>query len=125
MQKIDGITYMNFEEWEEKYQPIRNRFRGANGSFNGTMFETYGSEVKRVKKAHQQNPATVWTCLDSEGSSVQVVSGAHFVNRLGYFITKKPVAKGESVIVTEEGETDEVDFMPLALEAGLNAVSER
>ena len=60
----------------------------------------------------QQDRRTVWTlveCGDSDGEVI--ISGYHWVNRLGYFVSKVPVPDGMSVEVTiEQGERDDDDW---------------
>ena len=82
---------MSFEEWEKTYKPIYNHL-DENASFQdetdrGIMFETYGDEVAFVKS---QDPAKIWTYGDGDDGGGYIWSGWHFVNRLGYFITKVP-----------------------------------
>lgn len=54
----------------------------------------------RIKDA---NPANIWTELDVDGKTI-IASGWHFVNRIGYWITKVPVKDGEFVEVVDEDE---------------------
>lgn len=75
-------TTMSFEEWADRYKPMPNHL-DANASFNGLMFETFGQELEHVRSV---NPATVWTLLDADGTTV-IGKGYHWINRLGYFIT--------------------------------------
>lgn len=79
---------MSYEEWRERYKPIRNPYASAieSRAYEGCMFETYGPEVQLVQIAEQHH---VWTLLDDDQGTV-LVSGRHFVNRLGYFITVEP-----------------------------------
>ena len=104
MKSSDTIT-LNEEEFVEAYQPILNHLdSGASfdwGEGHGSLFETYGEDLSFVMS---QAPETIWTLL-SVDDSLTIVSGYHFVNRLGYFISKKPVERGITVQVpldTEE-----------------------
>ena len=72
--------------WEEKYKPIQNRLVD-NGSWNGTLFETYGAELNYIRELATDNSKKVWTLLETDGKQY-VVAGYHFVNRLGYFVTE-------------------------------------
>ena len=80
---------MNFDRWEKKYQPIQNHFN-KNAGLAGIMFETYGDEVDFVKATAKTNPNLVWTWIDCEEGKHYLVAGWHFVNRIGYVITKEP-----------------------------------
>ena len=72
----------SFEQFEAKYRPIANTLADPNG--HCYMYETYGEELEQVKK---QSPYNVWT-LVSAGDDWVIMSGWHFVNRMGYFITE-------------------------------------
>lgn len=72
-------------EWEEKYKPVKNHFKGRNGSYDDMLFETYGEELEYVLA---QNPKNVWTLLCPDDDNY-IVAGIHHVNRQGYFITEK------------------------------------
>ena len=68
----------------------------ACGENNGCMFETYGEELAFVRR---QNPRTIWTIVDGEDSDLYVMSGYHFVNRIGYLISTTQVAENTDVLV--------------------------
>lgn len=80
---------MTFDEWEEKYKPIKNPFTGD------IFFETIEDEFAIVAKS---NPLTVWTDMDCDGYNY-IMSGKHFVNRMGYYITEVPYKEGEMDII--------------------------
>lgn len=77
---------LSYDDWLDAYRPIRNSLRPA-APFDGLMFETFGLELDAVAAA---DPACVWTIVDGEDESLWLLSGCHFVNRLGYFITERP-----------------------------------
>jgi hypothetical protein len=78
-------------EFASVYQPISNHLdRSAPfnfGSLEGTLFETFGNDLAFVKSQARQ---MIWTLLATEGH-VTIFSGYHFVNRIGYFVCRKPV----------------------------------
>jgi len=80
------------EAWCNTYKPIVNHldpdasFDDGNG---GIMFETYGAEEVYVRRTARVDPQRVWTYVDGDGGTF-IVSGMHFVNRIGYFITELP-----------------------------------
>jgi hypothetical protein len=78
---------MDFDEWVAEYKPITNHI-DTNASFDGTMFETYGDEVEFVKA---QDENRIWMYGDGDNGGSYIWSGWGFVNRIGYFITDKPV----------------------------------
>lgn len=75
-------------EWIEQFQPLPNHI-DDNASYQiedtGCLFETYGRELRHVKSC---DPKSIWTLLEIDGEP-WIVSGFHYVNRLGYFVTKK------------------------------------
>lgn len=75
--------YQGWNEWANKYKPIKNHF---SKDPDEVMFETYGEEVEFVKA---QDPKYIWTYLQGDMSDL-VVAGYHFVNRIGYHISEVP-----------------------------------
>ena len=73
------------DQWFNKYDPLKNQF-DDNASWNGYMFETFDEEVEFVRK---QADNLVWTWVDGEGGTF-LLPGPHFVNRIGYFVCRKP-----------------------------------
>jgi hypothetical protein len=87
--KINAVhASINWDTFEYHYKPKTNHL-DSNASYGGYMFETYGEELEAVKQAYNTNPATVWTVICDSGN-VDVSSGFHFCNRLGYIITEIP-----------------------------------
>ena len=80
------------ETFYETYQPIKNHL-DENASFNGCMFETFGHELQFVIAQPLTN---IWTLIELDGQQ-SIVSGAHLVNRLGYFITAVPAKNGVDI----------------------------
>lgn len=88
---------MTEEEWWEKYEPIKNPF-DENASFEGCMFETYGVEMDYVASRNCEN--IVWTIVDGDEGQ-WIVTGMHYVNRLGYLITAKSWETGDEEVALE------------------------
>lgn len=104
MQAATRFEEMSFEAWEKKYKPITNHI-DENASFQnedgeGIMFETYGDELDFVKS---YEPNRVWTLVDGEENAMYIYSGYHYINRIGYFLTKKtfPLDTEIQVVVAE------------------------
>lgn len=76
---------IGYTQWVEEYKPIKNAGR-PHAPLNGTMFDTFGVENVIVRNQPLSN---VWTWISGDDTE-HIVSGYHFVNRLGYFITEKP-----------------------------------
>jgi len=89
------------DEFDDRY-PLRTNHLNANASWTygdgpGCLFETFGEEFAFVK---QQDPRTVWTLVDGcENDDQYLISGLHFVNRIGYLVSTNPVAKGVAIEV--------------------------
>jgi len=73
--------------WEEfiTYEPVNNHIKPID-SYNGCLFLLSDREIYEVElwDYHQ-----VWTLIDESGDTY-IIPGYHIVNRLGYFLTKKP-----------------------------------
>lgn len=98
---------MRYEEWEEKYQPIKNHL-DKEAQDDQCTFETYGVEVGFVLGVNFVDPRRVWTLIDgSEGT--YIIDGYHSVNRISYFITQKPYEgmKGSFSMLDHQYASDE------------------
>lgn len=95
------------DAWEAKYQPMQNPF-GDKG-WNGTMFETYGEDLAFVSKVPDNQ---VWTWVDGD-EGTWIISGFHWVNRIGYFITTVPLEEEYAEIqVDVYGDSDDEEYDP-------------
>lgn len=80
---------VSFDEWRDAHRPVLNNIR-KDAPFDGLMFETFGPELDAVRAA---NPACVWTLVSSDDDDgLYLLSGCHFVNRMGYLVTERPWA---------------------------------
>ena len=77
-----------FDEWVEKYKPIKNEFEYS--SFQGCSFDY--SEDDQWEFVKKQNPENVWTMVWAE-DTYAIIPGFHWVNRESYFVTELPVQK--------------------------------
>ena len=73
---------ITFDEFVEKYKPIQNPFT-QDGSYDNTLFETYGKELELVMETNEN---LVWTLLSADEEQEFIVTGKRFVNREGFFI---------------------------------------
>lgn len=71
---------LTIKQWRELYQTIVN----TNDSID---FETYGEDLDFIRS---QNNNHVWTEVLCDDEETYIVPGYHLVNRLMYFVTKKP-----------------------------------
>ncbi len=93
-----SVVEMTEDEWFEKFDPVDN-IMAEDSSFNGCMFETYGEEFSYIQEQNLQN---IWTLIEGDEGSV-ITNGMHYVNRLGYFISKTPWRKGEFYDISLDG----------------------
>jgi len=91
---------ISWTEWEEKYKPIRNP-NSPDPGFWGCMFETYGSDIATLEEMHVDGKY-FWTLVDNNPNSVylDIISGVHVFNRMGYFVTEVPWE--EEVLVSND-----------------------
>jgi hypothetical protein len=88
------LIEMTEDEFESQYPLVTNHLNpNAGWAFDehpGCLFETFGEELEFVR---QHDPSTVWTVVDGEDGDLYLVNGHHFVNRIGYLLSTKPVPK--------------------------------
>jgi hypothetical protein len=88
------------ETFDDHYQLIVNHLNPtASWGFDdsgGCLFETIGPELEFVRS---QNPRCVWTLVDGEDGDLYVISGFHFVNRLGYLVSTAAVPEDVDIQV--------------------------
>ncbi|MEZ5898494.1 MAG: hypothetical protein R3D51_03275 [Hyphomicrobiaceae bacterium] len=90
MSKIRHTT-IDTDAFDALFRPVPNHM-DSNASVDfgrgGCLFETYGEALAFVRS---QNPQCIWTIIDGDDGESLIVSGYHFVNRLGYILTARPV----------------------------------
>jgi hypothetical protein len=93
------------EEWRERFQPNKNQF-DPNANYGGTLFDIGGAEYDFIKSVWADSPNSIWTLLECDGQWT-IVSGWHFVNRIGYFFCSVPFADHEDFEVPDDIDTDD------------------
>lgn len=79
----------NEDDFDRHFTLVKNQLCD-DASWNGCLFEIFGDEVQYV---FEQPEAHVWTWIEgSETEDTFLVSGRHYVNRIGYLITKEAVS---------------------------------
>ena len=80
------------EQFDEQFPLVSNHLNPnaswAFGDDPGCLFETYGEELAYIR---QQDPSRIWTIVDGDDGDMYVLSGPHFVNRIGYLLSTIPV----------------------------------
>lgn len=64
---------MTWTEWEVKYKPTTDIEYGDLTEIDDDVDQHY-----------------IWTVIDGEGIYMNITSGIHIINRLGYFVTEVP-----------------------------------
>lgn len=94
------MTEMTEDEFDEQYPLVTNHLNPnaswVIGDGPGCLFETYGEELDFVRS---QDPRTVWTLVDGDDGNQYVISGYHFVNRIGYLISTIPFPEDATIEV--------------------------
>ena len=81
------IITLTEDQFDEQFTLVENHIDN-NASWGGAMFETFGEELDYVRmKAQKGN--NVWTIIEGDDDSMFIVNGVHFVNRIGYLITRE------------------------------------
>ena len=94
-------TIITEDDFIARFQPSPNHLN-PHAAFDfgdgGCLYETCGEEFAYIRNV---DPALIWTITDCDGC-LCLISGVHFVNRLGYVIAAIPVPAGKSFSVEFE-----------------------
>jgi len=98
-------------EFDEQYRAVPNHLNPHapwdQGDAQGCLFETYGEEYDFIKSFDRNR---VWTLIDNNDGDTFILSGLHWVNRLGFLVTQIPWPAGSTVEVSLETKPDDEDF---------------
>jgi len=105
----ETLIELTEDEFDHRFHLLTNHLNpNASWSFGdsgaGCLFETFGEELAFVRR---QDPRTIWTLIDGEDGDLYVVSGFHFVNRIGYVVSRELVPDGMFIEVHIPMESDE------------------
>lgn len=99
---------MKYDEWFDKYKPQVNHFERAKQDesvadddicgFNGRMYETFGEE-KQYSFELSKTTKKVWTIIEDGEGNEYVITGYHYINRLGYFVTEVEYEEEMEVLI--------------------------
>jgi hypothetical protein len=107
----DTFIEMTEEEFDDRYPLVPNHLdlnaSWAYGDGPGCLFETYGAELEFVRK---QDPRTIWTLVDGDDGGQYLVSGFHYVNRIGYLLSTNPIPDHVTIQVHLPMTRDEDDI---------------
>lgn len=109
----ETLITLTEDEFDSQFPLIENHLNPhatwAFGDGRGCLFETYGEEFDFVRR---QDPARIWTIIDGDDGDWHIVSGLHFVNRVGYLVSRKPIPQGvafEVHIPMSHGDSDDTE----------------
>ncbi len=77
---------MSEKQFYRHFTPLANDL-DMNASWDGCMYETFGAELFYVKRYDERH---VWTIIECDDGQWYLSPGYHFINRIGYIITKQP-----------------------------------
>src|SRR5438105_2970914 len=96
----NNLIEITEDEFDTRFPLRTNRFNPhaswALGEGGGCLFETFGEELDFVRN---QLPSTVWTLVDGEDGDMYLLSGIHFVNRIGYLVSLAAIPEGVDIQV--------------------------
>jgi hypothetical protein len=96
----EAFMELTEDEFSDRYPLVPNHINPSAGwdigEAGGCLFETYGEEFEFVRR---QNPRNVWTLVDGDDGDMYVISGLHFVNRVGYLLSTIPVPEEATIQV--------------------------
>ena len=85
-------------EFDDRYALVPNHINPsatwAFGEGGGCLFETSGEEFEFVRR---YDPRKVWTLVDGDDGDLYVISGLHYVNRVGYLLSREPVPEDTAI----------------------------
>lgn len=88
-----NLFMMSKNNFFKKYTPVKNILfdsipnkEALKYPFVYCMYDTIGISFQHIVGQPKRN---VWTVIDGEGVSINIVAGLRYTNRLGYFITEE------------------------------------
>lgn len=84
------IKQISFEDWKEKYKPIRNPFNEKQTGEDEDFEINWSSLEENDLLDDDKGENRIWTMIEGERDSIWLVSGYHRVNRLHHYITEIP-----------------------------------
>ena len=107
------VIELTEDDFGEQYVLVENHIDPSAswvyGNGRGCLFETYGEEFAFVRSF---DPRKVWTLVDGDDGDMYVMSGLHFVNRVGYLLSRDSVPDDVTVEVHVPMGTDEEESLP-------------
>lgn len=104
----ETFVELNEDEFDDRYQLVPNHINPSAGwvvgDNGGCLFETHGEEFAFVRR---YDPRKVWTLVDGDDGDMYVISGLHYVNRVGYLLSRDPIPDDMTIQVHIPMQTDE------------------
>ena len=96
----DTFIELTEADFHARYALVPNHINLAAGwsygDARGCLFETYGEEFAFVRRYDARK---VWTLVDGDTGDMYLVSGLHYVNRIGYLVSRDPIEENTTVQV--------------------------
>lgn len=97
MSQTSNPLQLTEDEFYSKFTMVKNHL-DEDACLDGCMFETYGAELEYI--ASLAETKTVWTFTEGD-KGMFFQTGAHWVNRQGYFVTTEPYTE-ECIVELKE-----------------------
>ena len=80
------MRLMTTDKWLEEFKPIQNPRSRDTDPYWGAFFDSASAQDNDFIHEHASKYA-VWTMVDDGGIYTRIISGEHWADRLGYFLT--------------------------------------
>ena len=81
---------LTFDDWIEKYKPIKNHLSEYTSSFDGYCFDY--TEKEEMEFVTNHDPNNIWTMVWAE-DCYAVIPGFRWVNRESYLVSEIPFSE--------------------------------
>ncbi len=102
------VINLSEEQFDRLFPLVRNHLDSSAtwsvGETGGCLFGLSAAEIAFVAA---QDPCCVWTWVDGDEGQPLVLSGFHYVNRIGYLVSTRPRRQDLDVEVTLESFADD------------------
>jgi hypothetical protein len=104
---MNSPILLSEDEFDRHYPLLVNHLdphaTWAFGDGPGCLFGLSPPEIQFVRA---QDPRTVWTLVDDDSGGTTLISGLHFVNRIGYLVSTVPLPASHFIEVHLETEPE-------------------
>lgn len=81
------------DDWIATYRPKPAPVPGSSFDFGDGDTLIDGHRPEEVQALIEATEGCIWTVIDGDEGETAIVSGRHFVNRIGYIVTEVPATE--------------------------------